>query len=209
MATHGKRKLDQASWDERYVEGDLPWDTGEPDGELIEVIARHEVSPCRALEIGCGTGTNSIWLAQRGFDVMGVDLSPTAIVTAEQKKAAARVSCSFAVHDFLNEDLPGNPRAFAYDRGCFHIFDDAEHRAHFASRLAELLVLDGIWHSLIGSSDGPPRDAGPPRRSAAEIIAAVEPHFEILELTATTFDRDRHSEARAWVLVARKRVHSS
>ncbi|MGA7303523.1 MAG: hypothetical protein WBW88_01565, partial [Rhodothermales bacterium] len=62
------------------------------------------------------------------------------------------------------------------------------------------------WHSLIGSTDGPPRDSGPPRRSAAEIIAAVEPHFEILQLRSTVFDQGDHREARAWVLVARRRV---
>jgi hypothetical protein len=63
-----------------------------------------------------------------------------------------------------------------------------------------------LWHSLIGSTDGPPRDSGPPRRSATEIVASVEPHFEILDLQSTSFDQGSHSHARAWVLVARRRV---
>ena len=69
-----------------------------------------------------------------------------------------------------------------------------------------LLSPEGLWYSLSGSTDGPPRDTGPPRLSAIDVCAAVEPHFEILDLRATTFDRDRHSEIRAWVLTARRRV---
>ncbi|NCQ34556.1 class I SAM-dependent methyltransferase [bacterium] len=206
MTTHGERPLDRASWEQRYTDGDLPWDTGEPDGHLRGVIEHHDLAPCRALEIGCGTGTNAIWLAQQGFDVTGMDLSPTAIASAEAKRATLGVRCGLVAGDFLTDDLPRAPYEFVYDRGCFHIFDDVQARAGFASRVGELLAPEGVWHSLIGSTDGPPRDAGPPRRSAAAIIAAIEPHFEILELTSTSFDRERHSEARAWVLVARRRV---
>jgi hypothetical protein len=45
-----------------------------------------------------------------------------------------------------------------------------------------------------------------PRHSAVEIVTAVEPHFEVLELTATVFHPDRNPAPRAWVLVARKRT---
>jgi hypothetical protein len=107
--------------------------------------------------------------------------------------------------DFLVDEIPGAPYAFVYDRGVLHVFDSAKDRARFASRVAELLAPAGIWHSLIGSTDGPPRDVGPPRRSAVEITQAVEPHFEILELNSTAFHRDSPSPARAWILVARRR----
>ncbi len=201
-----KRPTDRAGWDQRYVDHDLPWDSGEPDGHLAGVIERHGIKPGKAIEIGCGTGTNSIWLAQQGFEVTGLDLSPTAIARANEKAAASGVACRFLASDFLADEIPGAPCAFVYDRGCFHVFDGAAERSRFASRIATLLAPEGIWHSLIGSTDGPPRDTGPPRRSASEIVAAVEPHFEILELTSTSFDQGIHGDARAWVLVARRRV---
>lgn len=201
-----QRPKDRAGWDQRYVDEELPWDSGEPDAHLRRVIAEHGIKPGKGLEIGCGTGTNLIWLAKHGFEMTGLDISQTAIAMARAKVAAAGVNCLLLVRDFLVDEVPGAPFEFVYDRGCLHVFDGADERSQFASRVADLLEPEGIWHSLIGSTDGPPRDTGPPRRSAAEIVAAVEPHFEILQLRSTVFDQGAHSEARAWVLVARRRA---
>jgi SAM-dependent methyltransferase len=206
MTEERKRPTDRASWEQRYIDGELPWDSGKPDLNLSRVLEDHGIRPSgKALEIGCGTGTNSIYLAERGFEVTAMDLSSTAIAKAEAK-AAAGCKCRFLVGDFLVNDLQGAPFKLAYDRGCLHVFDDAKERERFASRIADLLDPEGMWHSLIGSTDGPPRNAGPPRRSAMEIISAVEPHFEILELRSTNFDQGPHSQARAWALVARRRI---
>ncbi len=200
---HGR--TDRASWEQRYVDGEIPWDTGKPDDHLRRAIAEYGVRPSKVLEIGCGTGTNAIWLAGQGFVVTGLDLSPTAIAQAETKVAAAGVQCRFFTADFLKEQVPGAPFDFVFDRGCFHIFGEVEERLHFATQVSRKLAPEGLWCSLIGSTDGPPRDHGPPRRSAAEIVASVEPSFEILELRSTAFDEDRHRHARAWLLVARRR----
>lgn len=199
------RPKNRAGWDKRYADGELPWDSGEVDVHLGRVLARHGIEPGKALEIGCGTGTNTIWLAQQGFTMTGQDIAQNAIARAKAKVAAAGVKCRLFVGDVLVDEVPGTPYRFVYDRGVFHVFDAAEERSRFAARVAELLNPHGMWHSLIGSTDGPPRDSGPPRRGAAEITRAVEPHFEILELSSTTFDRGSHSHARAWVLVARRR----
>lgn len=206
MNDTNKRPVDRASWDQRYVEGELPWDTGKPDIHLPGVVEGRELEPGKALEIGCGTGTNTIWLARQGFEVTGLDLSDTAIAMARSKAADASVDARFVAADFLADEIPGGPFDFVYDRGCFHTFREPDARTRFATRVGELLGPEGLWHSLIGSTDGPPRDYGPPRHSAHEIIAAVEPHFEILELRSTHFDREHHAEARAWVLVARRRL---
>lgn len=204
MATRRKRPRDRASWDQRYQEGEVPWDSGIPDMHLRAVVEAFDIRG-KALEVGCGTGTNSIWLAQQGFDVTGVDLSPTALAKAETKARSAGVDCHFVATDFLVDSVPGGPFDFVYDRGCFHVFDEDDERSQFAARVAEMLAPEGIWHSLIGSTDGPPRDTGPPRRSATEVVTAVEPHFEILELESRPFDQDRHLHARAWVLVSKRR----
>ena len=203
------RPRDRASWDKCYNDGDMPWDSGRADLHLAEVVDTHGIKPGRALEVGCGTGTNLIWLANQGFDVTGLDLAPTAIAQAEAKMAAAGVRGRLVAADFLRDEIPLGPFEFVYDRGCFHVFDSAAERARFASSIQRLLGADGLWHSLLGSTDGPPREAGPPRRSAAEIAEAVEPVCEILELRATLFDTDRHSQARAWVLVAKRREQNT
>ena len=200
-----RRPRDRAHWEQRYTEGDLPWDSGEADVHLGGVLKRHAIEPAKGLEIGCGTGTNTIWLAQQEFKMTGLDIAQEAITMAERKVAAAGVHCELLVRDFLADEVPGAPYRFVFDRGVFHVFDTPADRSRFASRVAELLAPGGMWNSLVGSTDGPPRDTGPPRRSAAEVIGAVEPHFEILELSSTTFDQGRHRDARAWTLVARRR----
>lgn len=202
-----RRPTGREGWDERYISGVAPWDSGRSDLHLARVVEEHDVEPGAALEIGCGTGTNLIWLAQRGFEVTGLDLSPVAVERAQDKAARAGVEARLMAADFLEDEVPAGPYGFVYDRGCWHMFDDDDVRARFAARVAGLLAPGGIWHSLLGSTDGPQRTTGPPRRSAVQIVSALEPRFEILELRSTTFDRDHEIQARAWVMVARLREH--
>ncbi|MCG8344800.1 MAG: methyltransferase domain-containing protein [Chlorobiales bacterium] len=60
-------------FEERYAKGDIPWDIGRVDANLVELVENRPVGNCRALDIGCGTGDNSLWLARRGFEVTGLD----------------------------------------------------------------------------------------------------------------------------------------
>ena len=59
-----------------------------------------QLPPGRALELGCGTGTNTVWLAQHGFDCTGVDLSPRAIARARQRADEAGVQVNFLEADY-------------------------------------------------------------------------------------------------------------
>lgn len=190
------------SWNESYASGQLPWDTGEPERLLVEWIASGAVDPCAVLEIGSGTGTNAIWLAERGFDVVGVDIASLAVERAEAKLAGRGLKCRFAVNDFLAEAPAGGPFALVFDRGCFHVFDEAEERRVFADRVAAALAPGGLWLSLIGSAEGPAREVGPPRRSAREVALAIEPALEIVELRRGEFSG---LGAAAWFCIARKR----
>jgi SAM-dependent methyltransferase len=191
------------SWNERYASGELPWDTGLPEPLLVEFVNSGSIAPERTLEIGTGTGTNAIWLAERGFDVLGVDVSSLAVERANAKMDGRDLRCRFATFDFLAASVPDGPFHFVFDRGCFHVFDEPEERARFAAHVASVLVSGGLWLSLIGSTEGPPRDTGPPRRSALEIVIAIEPALEIVELRSAEF---RSHEAKAWFCLSRQRV---
>ena len=194
----------ERDWNAFYAAGDLPWDTGAPDEHLMALVESGRVAPGRGLEIGCGTGTNALWLAARGFEVLGVDVAPLAIEQARAKAKGAQ-HCRFEMVDFLVADPAGAPFDFVFDRGCFHVFDDAAVRSRFAARVASLLVPGGQWLSLIGSTEGPPRDTGPPRRSALDIVAAIEPALELVELRAAHFETNIATPAMAWICVARRR----
>ncbi len=191
-------------WNDRYMSGNLPWDTGAPDELLVGFVRADRVAPGSALEVGAGTGTNALWLAQQGFDVLGVDISPRAVDLARSKVSPA-TRLRFETHDFLAQP-PDGTFSFAFDRGCFHVFDEPEQRARFAANVAARLAPGGVWLSLIGSTEGPARDVGPPRRSARDVVAAIEPVLAIEELAAVTFSRTPGpAPAAAWRCVARKR----
>ncbi len=192
-------------WDERYAAGDAPWDTGRVDRSLPRVLSRFDIAPCAALEVGCGTGTNAIWLAEQGFRVTSTDVSPLAIAEAETKTRKHNPGVTFRLGDILHDSVFGAPFGFVFDRGCFHTYKTAEERAAFAETVAGLLIDGGLWFSLIGSTDGPPREVGPPRLSAAEVVATAEPFFEILSLESSVFDSDQPEPARAWACLMRKR----
>jgi hypothetical protein len=54
-----------------YETGDTPWDIGKPDFNLIQAVTSTPIRSCKALELGCGTGDNAIWLSQQKFQVLG------------------------------------------------------------------------------------------------------------------------------------------
>lgn len=192
-------------WNDRYKEGNLPWDIQEPDDNLLKLVGSGTVTPGRALEIGCGTGTNALWLARQGFSVLGVDISPEAIEMANQKKDGQPLSCDFAVMDFLKDGHFPQKYDFVYDRGCFHSFHDDIERKRFAAQVSRALAPDGIWASLIGSTEGAPRETGPPRRTALEVIEAIEPYLEIVELRSVLFRTNYPYAPMAWLCMARQR----
>ncbi len=194
------------SWNESYASGQLPWDTGQPEPLLVEFLSSSAVRPGPALEIGAGTGTNAIWMAERGFDVLGVDVSPLAVERAHAKMDGRALRCRFAACDILAAPPPGGPFQFVFDRGCFHVFDEPGERQRFAVHVAAALLPGGLWLSLIGSTEGAPREVGPPRRSAREVILAVEPALEIIELRSAEF---RGTNAKAWFCLSRQRTMPS
>jgi hypothetical protein len=111
--------------------------------------------------------------------------------------------CSFATSDFLAAPSPDGPFRFVFDRGCFHVFDEQRESARFAANVAATLAPGGLWLSLIGSTEGPPREFGPPRRSAREVVLGIEPTLEIIELRSAEF---RDHGAKAWFCLSRQRT---
>ncbi|MGD0362136.1 MAG: class I SAM-dependent methyltransferase [Bryobacteraceae bacterium] len=190
---------------EMYERGSTPWDIGKPDFNLVQTVAAIPIKPGTALEIGCGTGDNAIWLAQQRFQVVGVDSSEIAIRKAREKAERALAPCTFVVLDILQSHVAGAPFGFAFDRGCFHVVGSGEQRATFAKQVHRHLENGGLWLSLIGNADEERAGEGPPRRTAGEIVNAVEPFFEILSLESGHFEANLAYPPRAWVCLMRKR----
>ena len=79
------------------------------------------------------------------------------------------------------------------------MFDKPGETQQFATHVAAAPAARGLWLSLIGSTEGPPREVRPPRRSASEVTLAIEPVLEIVELRSASFREDakRDSACRA------------
>jgi SAM-dependent methyltransferase len=196
-------------WNANYESNQLPWDTGEPEPYLVEMVQQGLVPRGRALEVGCGTGTNAIWLDKQGYEVVALDLAPLAVERARANAEAASASrCQFAVRDFLAGEPMQGSFQLVFDRGCFHVFDEPKEQSAFVSRVASLLAPDGVWLSLIGSTEGPAREMGPPRRSALDVVSVAEPHLELASLRAIQFSPIPGDTAapRAWLSLWRRRV---
>ncbi len=167
------------------------------------MVTKRSIQRCKTLDIGCGSGTDTIWLAKQGFSLTSIDVSSIALEKAQRKASEAGVQCRFLKADFpgRKRKITGAPFGFVFDRGCFHSFDAEEEREKFAKNVAHHLEKDGLWLSLVGSAD----DTGPPRRTARDIVLAVEPYSEILSLHTSHFESDRPTPPRVWVCLMRKR----
>lgn len=112
------------AWVERlYEEESAPWDTGEPCSEVVRRLASARVPASgRALDIGCGSGTQSVLLVEHGLDVVGVDLSPAAIRLAQQRfrSRSAKQHGRFICGDITELRDIGEPFDVILDRGCYH-----------------------------------------------------------------------------------------
>jgi SAM-dependent methyltransferase len=122
----GTRRVEGARWygfvyRTAYLLGLKVWDRGLPTADLVELVEAAS-APGRALDLGCGTGTDSIYLAQHGWDVTGVDMVPRALAIARRKAEAAGVSPRLVEGDVtrLRDFGVGDGYALLLDFGCFH-----------------------------------------------------------------------------------------
>jgi len=118
-----------------------PWDSGISPPELLDFIEKNP--PGKAIDIGCGTGTNVITLAQAGWDVTGVDFAPRAIKIAKRKAGKVGIEAELHVRDATDLEGISGPFDLALDMGCFHSLGDK--KADYLSELDRLLAPGGHW----------------------------------------------------------------
>lgn len=125
-----------------YLVKNAPWDTGISPPELTDFLAKKPEG--RALDIGCGTGTNAITIALHGWDVVGIDLSSIAIARARRKAKRASVDINFHQGDATKIDGISGPFDLILDIGCFHGLPADSRKIHEAN-LRRLLVPGGTF----------------------------------------------------------------
>lgn len=113
-----------------YRLGFTPWD-GHPLAESLQRLVA-ELPPGAALDVGCGTGDTSIYLAQHGWRVTGVDFVPKAVEKARAKAAATGVSVDFRCADAtrLTSEGVGGGFDLIVDNGCLHGMSEDDRGAY-------------------------------------------------------------------------------
>ena len=138
---------DYSEWDEvyrNYPLEELGWELGKPRLLLVEYMEKGLLPKGRALDLCCGAGTNTVYLAQNGFDVTGIDISKTAIEIARKKAHQAKVSINFLAESFINLSFNDEEFNFVFDMGCFHHVE-VEERQKFIVGVHQVLKKGGIY----------------------------------------------------------------
>ncbi|MEE4186101.1 MAG: class I SAM-dependent methyltransferase [Gammaproteobacteria bacterium] len=176
MSTHEKDTF-FATYDWAKSWQDLPWSHDEATLFLAEICARKPAG--RALDIGCGAGTDSVFLAQQGWDVTALDFMPKALEFTKQRAAAENVSVT-AVEADIAEWEPPHTYDLVLDHGLLHNMDPMRHAAYRACILKALAPRGDFillhWHPRY--PDQPDGKMGPRRVSREDIKTFFAPELQ-------------------------------
>jgi SAM-dependent methyltransferase len=170
-----------------YLLGVTPWDSGVTPPELKAVVeGPGALPPGRALDLGCGTGTNAVFMAAHGWLVTAVDFMPRAIALARRRAAEAAVSPRFLQGDVtrLAELGVGEGHRLLLDLGCFHSIP-ADRRDAYADGVTRA-ASPGATFLLFGFAPDQIK-VGPRGTTRAEL----EHRFEGWEVIAANRGTDR------------------
>lgn len=176
MSTHEKETFLQTyDWAGNWQA--LPWAHAEPTLFLAEVC--REKAPGKALDIGCGAGTDSVFLAGQGWDVTSLDFMPKALEYTQQRAREAGVTVTPVEADITDWEPP-QQYDLVLDHGLLHNMDPVRFPA-YRECLLKALAADGTfvllhWHPLFpGQASG---DVGPTRRNREEIKTFFAPELQ-------------------------------
>ena len=126
----------------------IPWIYETPPKILIEIIDSGKISPCKTIDLGCGTGNYALYLASKGFTVTGIDFSSKAIEIAKRNANEKKVKCHFIIANVLSDLNEFEQKYdFAYDWELLHhIFP--EKRQKYIKNVHNLLNPGGIYLSV-------------------------------------------------------------
>jgi len=173
------RQMQETFYKKAKSPKDLPWHRDEPDGFIVEAVEA-QAKPGRALDLGCGSGVFSVWLAKKGYDVTGLDYVPRAIEMSKERAAAAGVQVNWVNTDLLSWTAPGQFDLIV-DSGCLHSLIGGD-VCRYKEQLLRWLVPQGDY--LLGHFGKRHwldwRPIGPKRRTREKLVQLFAPELEFV-----------------------------
>lgn len=185
-------------WDASYHDGPAPWDIGEPQQAIVRLGTEGGFSGA-VLDVGCGSGENTLYIASLGLQVMGFDVAETALSMARAKAANRGIEAEFVAADALKLERLGRRFDTVLDCGLFHTFN-ADERSRYAVSLATVTKHSGTLHVLCFSDVG--SDTGPHPISQEQLSAAFNRRngWDIATIVAERIQTRFHEHgAPAWL----------
>lgn len=143
------KSLWNSNYDARYASNQvasLKWER-HTNNTLRNLFNSRRFNPKRVLELGCGSGRDAIFMAQKGCDVTAVDISPIAIEIATKRAEMKGVKCSFVVNNIFDLKLKKKSFDLILDNGCFHHVPFLLHGS-YVKMILELLIARGYFYLL-------------------------------------------------------------
>jgi len=171
----------EQEWNQRYIDGDTPWDKGTYTPAVLEIFAK-QVIPAGAevLVLGCGFGYDARAFADAGYTVTGVDIAVSAIEGAYALHAGAE-GLSFVLADLFDPELPQQKRYGAiWEHTCYCAIRP-EQRVDYAEAVYNLLEEGGLFIALFFTNTEMPPGEGPPyETSVEEAYTMFSDRFELV-----------------------------
>ncbi len=145
--------------------GQPPWDTGVSPPELQAFLS--SADPGRALDVGCGTGTNLLTMAKEGWEVVGVDIALLSVLRAREKLRRAGISGRVLHADITGEIKFKAPFNFVLDIGCYHALS-RQGRGHYHKNIQNWLSPGGTYLIYAHRQSSPDHDHGISQRDLDE-----------------------------------------
>lgn len=167
-------------------ESKIDWH-GEKPPQLLEEAVKEVRSPGRALDIGCGTGVHSVYMAQHGLTVTAVDFIPEALPFGMRRAEKAGVKIDFVAADITKYE---NPEKFdlILDSGCFHGFNE-KYRTIYRDKLLGWLAEGGQYVLVHFSRNHALGIVGPRGRKKKEIEEFFGPELRLENFLPEAFGK--------------------
>lgn len=189
-------------WDDIYRgfrSGTIPWESGEVSPSIRRLVNERLIHG-RVLDVGCGLGTHSLWMAGQGLDVTGIDIAPTAIEQARRRALEQQIKVDFRVADALHLPFPDATFDAIIDRGTYH---HQEHDKPAFVREVSRVLKPGGTYLLFAFS---PAMHWPKSVSQAEVHERFGKFFEVTWFGDETHRQPDGLNVKLLVACLRRRV---